>query len=348
DTALSAYAHQEVPFEKLVEELQPERNLGHSPLFQVTFSLQNEPREILRLPDLTVRPFDVHNGTAKFDLLVSMREEDEQLKGDVEYSTDIFDSSTIVRMLGHFETLLKSIVADPNRRISELPLLTESERHQLLVQWNDTKIDYPRDHCIHELFENQVERAPNAVAVVFGSEQLSYRELNQRANQLANYLRNIGVRSNTFVGICVQRSLEMIIAVLATLKAGAAYVPLDLEYPKERLRFMLEDAGVMVILTQQRLLQLFPEKWPAVCLDTDWPRIAAEDQKNLGCEASSQDLAYVIYTSGSTGKPKGVAVSHQAVNRLVTNTNYVQLTPNDGIAQASNFSFDAATFEIWG
>ena len=348
ETALSAYVHQEIPFEKLVEELQPERNLRHSPLFQVMFALQNEPREILKLRDLTIDLFDVHNGSAKFDLLLSMREEDEELKGEVEYSTDLFDASTILRMVRHFQTLLKAIVSDANPRIWDLPLLTESERHQILVHWNDTKIDYPRDRCIHELFENQVERAPNSVAVVSENEELSYGELNQRANQLANYLKNRGVGSNTFVGICVERSLEMIIAVLAILKTGAAYVPLDPEYPKQRLTFMLQDAAVMVILTQQRLLQTLPEHWTRVCLDADWPKIARENQTNLGSKASSQDLAYVIYTSGSTGKPKGVAVSHRAVNRLVTNTNYVQLTPDDGIAQASSFSFDASTFEIWG
>jgi len=348
EVALGAYGHQDVPFEKLVEQLRPERNLSHSPLFQVVFALQNTPRAPRKLEGLTLTSLAVDNGTSKFDLTLSLHEEAGELKGSLEYNTDLFDALTIQRMLAHFENLLKGIVANPEQRLSKLPLLTQAERQQLLVEWNDTKTDYPRDHCIHELFETQVERTPDGVAVISGNEKLSYRELNRRANQLANYLRKRGVSANVLVGICMERSLETMIAALAILKAGGAYVPLDPEYPKERLGFMLEDAGLTVILTKQRLLKALPEHPARVCLDTGWQEIARENQENPCSEASAQDLAYVIYTSGSTGKPKGVAIPHRAVNRLVMKTDYVQLTSNHVMAQASSFSFDASTFEIWG
>jgi aspartate racemase len=235
EVALGAYAHQDLPFEKLVEELQPERDLSHSPLFQVMFVLQNAPAQALELPDLKLNPMEVHNGTAKCDLTLSMVERAEGLQGTWGYNTDLFDFTTIQRVLGHFQTLLEGIVANPGQRIGTLPLLTEAERHQLLIEWNDTQADYPKDSCIHQLFEAQVERTPDAVAVVFEDQQLTYRQLNARANQLARYLQGLGVGPEVLVGICVERSLEMVVGLLGVLKAGGAYVPLDPAYPTERL-----------------------------------------------------------------------------------------------------------------
>ena len=247
--------HQDLPFEKLVEELQPERDLSRNPLFQVMFVLQNTPRPFPQPAGLSIERVDVLTATSPFDLSLYLRERDGKLIGFFEYNTDLFESSTIERMIGHFKTLLEGIVADPEQPISTLPLLTEAERHQLLVEWNDTAADYPKDSCIHELFEAQVERTPDAIAVQFEGKQLTYRELNSRANQLAHYLQGLGVGPEKFVGICVERSLEMVIGLLGILKAGGAYVPLDPAYPSERLAFMLEDSQVSVLLTQESLIE---------------------------------------------------------------------------------------------
>ncbi|MBD2281548.1 non-ribosomal peptide synthetase, partial [Aphanizomenon flos-aquae] len=267
----------------------------------------------------------------------------------ISYDTALFEETTMGWMLGHLQTIFSAILENPSTTVGELPLLSAAERHQLLVEWNDTAAEYPIDKCIHQLFEEQVEKTPDAVAVVFGNQQLTYRELNQQANQLAHYLQTLGVRPEVLVGICVERSLEMVVGLLGILKAGGAYVPLDPNYPQERLSYMLVDSGVEVLLTQQQLMEKLPENNARlVCLDSDWNTINLESQENLHIELTGDKLAYVIYTSGSTGQPKGVAVSHQAINRLVLNTNYVQLRSDDRIAQAANASFDAATFEIWG
>ena len=226
EMALGAYAHQDLPFEKLVEELHPERNLSYSPLFQVMFALQNASAALRDFAGLTLRPFAMEVDTAKFDLTLSMREEAGRLRGSLQYSTALFDDATIERMLGHFKVLLEAIVADPEGRVSELPLLSEAERYQLLVEWNDTKTDYPKDKCIHQLFEEQTERTPEAVAVVFEEQQLTYRELNNRANQLAHYLQKLGVGPEVLVGVSVERSIEMVVGLLGILKAGGAYVPI--------------------------------------------------------------------------------------------------------------------------
>jgi amino acid adenylation domain-containing protein len=338
-----------LPFEQLVEALQPERNLSHQPLFQVMFVLQNAPMPALELPSLTLSSLEIESGTAKFDLTLSMEDTEQGLVGSLEYNTDLFHGTTISRMLGHFQTLLEGIVAEPEQRLSDLPLLTQPERHQLLVEWNDTQVAYPKDVCIHQLFEAQVDRTPEAVAVVFEDQQLTYGELNCRANQVAHHLRSLGVSLDDLVGICVERSLEMVIGLLGILKAGGAYVPLDPAYPQERLAFMLKDAQVGVLLTQQQLVEKLPEhQVRVVYLDTDEVLLAPHSKENPVSEVTPDHLAYVIYTSGSTGKPKGVCISHRAVNRLVLNTNYVKLEPSDKVAQASNYSFDAATFEIWG
>ncbi|MDB9373597.1 non-ribosomal peptide synthetase [Nodularia sphaerocarpa] len=351
---MDAYANQDVPFEQIVEALQIERSLSHSPLFQVMFALQNAPMEQVETPDLGIAPLHLDNVNAKFDLTLQMwetnTEQGNSLEGFWQYNTDLFDADRIARMTGHFQTLLAGIVANPQASVGTLPLLTERERHQLLVEWNDTYIPYPDSKCIHQVFEEQVEQTPDAIAVVYDHESLTYRDLNQRANQLAHYLQTLGVRTEVLVGICVERSLEMIIGMLAILKAGGAYVPLDSSYPQERLAYMLNDSQVSILLTQEQLGAQIPEtNAQFVYLDSDWQEtISKYTQQNLSSQASSHNLAYVIYTSGSTGKPKGITVTHQAVNRLVCNTNYVNLTANHRVAQASNAAFDAATFEIWG
>lgn len=346
DVALGAYAHQDLPFDRLVKELHPERDMSHSPLFQVMLVLQNTPVETARFSGLEVSPIPIDSGTSKFDLTLFVSEHGGIL---VEYSTDLFEAETIRRTLGHYQTLLEGIVSNPEQRLSDLPLLTGKERQQLLVEWNQTASDYPRDKCIHQLFEAQVARTPEAVAVVFENEQLTYRELNQRANQLARHLQAHGVQSGAMVGICVERSLEMVIGLLGILKAGGAYVPLDPAYPKFRLGFMLEETKTPVLLTQERLRNFLPENHAqVVCLDSERVVLVEESVENPDGGATPESLAYVIYTSGSTGKPKGTCVPHRAVVRLVRNTNYVSLTAKDVFFQFAPISFDASTFEIWG
>ncbi|MCP2727559.1 amino acid adenylation domain-containing protein [Symplocastrum sp. BBK-W-15] len=351
--SLKAYTNQDVPFEQVVEGLQLERNLSHTPLFQVVLALQNTPISQIEITGLTIDEMFLENVNAKFDIALQLwqvkTDKGTALEGFWQYNSDLFDRDRIARMTGHFQTLLAGIVANPEHLVGELPLLTEQERHQLLVTWNDTKRPYPDNKSIHELFEEQVEKTPDAVAVVYENESLTYGELNGQANQLAHYLQSLGVTTETLVGICVERSLLMIVGFLAILKAGGAYVPLDSDYPPERLAYMLQDAGVSVLLTQEKLVAHLPKTQArVVILDTDWQLISNYSQEKTISESEANHLAYVIYTSGSTGQPKGVAVTHQAVNRLVCNTDYVKLTPNHSIAQASNPAFDAATFEIWG
>ena len=356
-----AHAHQDVPFEQVVEALQPERSLGYNPLFQVMFVLENFSLDTLDLPNISLTPEMVDRGTSQFDLSLSIWQTQKGLIGSWEYNSDLFEADTIARMTAHFQTMLSAIAAHPDQRIGELPLLTEPERHQLLMQWNNTQANYPQDKCIHQLFEEQVERTPDAVAVVFGHQKLTYEQLNNQANQLAHYLQSLGVRADVLVGLCVERSLLMIVGLLGILKAGGAYVPLDPEYPTERLNFMLEDTGLSVVLTQEKLGDrlrggfadspdetLRDRKADVICLDSNWDIINQQTKQNPTTSTKADNLAYVMYTSGSTGQPKGVAVDHRAVNRLVVNTNYIDIKATDVIAQASNYAFDAATFEIWG
>ena len=356
-----AHAHQDVPFEQVVEALQPERSLGYNPLFQVMFVLENFSLDTLELPDISLTPEMVERGTSQFDLSLSIWQTQKGLIGSWEYNSDLFEADTIARMTGHFQTMLSAIVADPDQRIGELPLLTEPERHQLLMQWNNTQANYPQDKCIHQLFEEQVERTPDAVAVVFGNQKLTYEQLNNQANQLAHYLQSLGVRADVLVGLCVERSLLMIVGLLGILKAGGAYVPLDPEYPQERLNFMLEDTGLSVVLTQEKLgdrlrggLTDSPEetlrdrKADVICLDSNWDIINQQTKENPTTNIKADNLAYVIYTSGSTGQPKGVSIVHQGVVRLVKQTDYVSFSDKEVFLQVAPISFDAATFEIWG
>ncbi|MBW4417614.1 MAG: amino acid adenylation domain-containing protein [Myxacorys californica WJT36-NPBG1] len=347
--ALEAYAHQDLPFEKLVEELQPERDLSYSPLFQVSFVLQTALTQTLSLPDLTLSLNEVDTEVAKFDLTLFVEETAEGLIGTLEYNTDLFQTSTIDRFIEHFQTLLEGIVANPNQRLSDLPLLSSTERHQLLVEWNQTQTDYPHDQCIHQQFEAQVAQTPDAIAIVFAEQQLTYRELNQRANQVAHYLQKLGVKPEVPVGICVDRSPEMIIGLLGILKAGGAYVPLDPSYPQARLAFMLSDTQVPVVLTRSPLLEQLPEiQATFLCLDTDWEIIAQETNQNPVSSATPDNLAYLMYTSGSTGQPKGVSIVHRGAVRLVQNNHYANLTAEEVFLQLAPIAFDASTFEIWG
>ncbi|MGV0104585.1 Non-ribosomal peptide synthetase [Nostoc sp. DSM 114160] len=348
EVALGAYAHQNLPFEMLVEALQPERDLGHTPLFQVVFNLQNSPVQELKLAGLAVSSLPVESTTTKVDLALSMENTTQGLVGVWEYNTDLFNASTIERMSGHFVTLLEGIVANPQERISQLPLLTAVEQQQLLVDWNNTSVDYPEDKCIHQLFEEQVQRTPDAVAVVFENQQLTYQQLNCRANQLAHYLHSLGVKPDTLVGICVERSLDMAIGLLGILKAGGAYLPLDPEYPPERLSFMLEDAQVSVLLTQQKLIErLPPHQVKLICLDEAWSQIAQNHQTNPNIGVRAFHLANVIYTSGSTGRPKGVMVEHKGLCNLAqAQIQTFGLTSDSRVLQFASFSFDASIWEV--
>jgi amino acid adenylation domain-containing protein len=369
EVTLGAYSHQDLPFEKLVEELHPQRNLSHHPLFQVVFGFENAPMSALELPGLVPSFINIDFKTTRFDLELHLWkcsedfrslwganwEHSEGIRGVMVYNTDLFDKATISRILKHFKTLLESIVSHPEQSIANLPLLSEGELHQVLVEWNNTHADYSQDKCIHQLFENQVKQNPDAIAVIYeetrhgASLHMTYRDLNIRSNQLAHHLQKLGVGADVLVAISVEPSPEMIVGLLGILKAGGAYVPLDPNYPQERLNFMLEDAQVPILLTQEKLLKHFEAfSNPIVYIDKDREIIAQQSEENPTSRLTSDNLAYVIYTSGSTGKPKGVAVTHKAVNRLVCNTNYVKLERTDKIAQASNTSFDAATFEIWG
>ena len=347
--AMDAYAHQDLPFEMLVEALQPQRDLSHTPLFQVMFALQNAPISEVELAGLTISSLPAESATAKFDLSLSMQNTAGGLVGVWEYSTDLFDPSTIERMTGHFQTLLEGIVANPMQRISQLPLLTQIAQHQLLVEWNDTQADYPLDKCIHHLFEEQVQRTPDAVAVVFENQQLTYYQLNCRANQLAHYLQSLGVGADMLAGLCVERSLEMVVGLLGILKAGGAYVPLDPDYPQDRLSFMLEDAHVQVLLTQQHLIERLPEHQAnLVCLDNDWLLICESSQDNPINGVRATNLAYVIYTSGSTGQPKGVMLSHRNLcNHMFWMQTTFPLAEKDKVLQKTPFSFDASVWEFY-
>jgi amino acid adenylation domain-containing protein len=343
ETTLGAYGHQDVPFERLVEELQPERTLNRPPLFQVMLTLQTW--EEMHLDGLEMTSMNTKREVTKFDLSLFLSETEIGLYSWGAYNTDLFDGSTIARLLKHFHTLLEEIAANPDARLSELSLMTTEETQQF-EQWNQTQSEYERDKCVHQLVELQASRQPNALAVVYGEKQISYGELNRRANQLAHYLRAHGVGLEIRVGVLMERSANWIVALLGILKAGGVYVPLDGSYPAGRLRFMVEDAEIRLLLTQSGQPRI--EASEVVFLDQDWEWLESESTENPENVTQAEDLAYLMYTSGSTGQPKGVGVPHRAINRLVRNTNYVKFDESDRVAQISNASFDAATFEIWG
>jgi len=349
-TAVNAYAHQDLPFERLVEELHPERDQGHNPLFQVMFVHQNLPGNAATEPwsGLTMSPMEVPSGTAKFDLTLYVSESGQGLSASWQYNTDLFDEVRIARMAGHFQTLLEGIVAAPDARLSELPLLSDAERRQLLTTWNQTEMPYCHDRCFHELFEEQARLTPDAPAVGCGEEQLSYRELNRRANRLAWRLKGLGVGPETPVGIFLNRSVEMVVAGLGVMKAGGAYVPLDPAYPAEHLAFMLEDAKVAVLVTETGLPPIPIDNPGAglpkvVCLDPDQNLGAAESEPNPASGATPSSLAYVIYTSGSTGKPKGVMITHANLSHYVRAMHAaLGITAGDCYLHTASFAFSSS------
>lgn len=348
--ALGAYEHQDLPFERLVDGLKPERDLSRQPLFQVMFVLQNAPREDLRLPELTLEPLGVEETTARFDLSLLVSEKEERVFVFWDYNTDLFEAVSIKRLARHFERLLENIIENPDRPLSQLELMTARERHQLVVEWNQTKVDSCNHVCLHAAFEQQAERTPEAVAVILQDSQISYAELNQRANQLAHYLQSKAVGPEVRVGVCMERSIETIIALLGVLKAGGVYVPLDAAYPMQRLKHMTEDAGVKVILTQQGLRDgLAGPDRELVYVDSHWEQIASPHRQNVRSKVGADNLAYIIYTSGSTGRAKGVMVEHQAiVNTLLWRLNTFSLSPVDCLLQNIPLSFDPSIWQIFG
>ncbi|MBI4664652.1 MAG: amino acid adenylation domain-containing protein [Verrucomicrobia bacterium] len=351
EMTLEAYGNQDLPFEKLVEALRPDRNPAYSPLIQVMFALQSGANFDLKLPGLSITRIEAATGTAKFDLTLSVDDLEAGLVASMEYNTDLFEEVTITRMLEHYRNLVEAVTANPALRLAELPLLSAAEERRIIVEWNDTKTPFPERKCVHELFEEQAGRTPAATAVIGGELAWNYRQLNDRANQLAHYLRRMGVGPEVCVGILLPRSLEMIAAWLAVVKAGGVYVPLDPAYPQARLKFMIRDTRAPVLLTQSSLTgQWQGESLKVLCLDepATMSQLSELSTENPANQTTSGSSIYVIYTSGSTGEPKGARIPHRAVNRLFMETNYVRLTESDVMAQISNSSFDAATFEVWG
>jgi amino acid adenylation domain-containing protein len=349
EAALGAYANQDVPFERLVDELSVERTLSYHPIFQLMFVLQNSPVRPLELSSLRVEPLEVGNGTAKFDLTLIITEDRDGLWFKFEYNTDLFRAETVERLAGHFRNLLASAPESLDARVSQLPMLAPGEREQLLKGWNRTRTDYPRRASIHSLFEEQAARTPGRAAVVCGDEQLSYAELNERANRLARHLLSEGCEPGSPVGLCVERSAGMVVAILAILKAGCAYVPLDANYPPERLAFMLEDTRARFLLTEGRLAAGLDARGARVVrLDADAEAVGRQSADNPSLPNDPEALAYVMYTSGSTGRPKGTCVPHRSVVRLVRETNFIEAGPDECFLQFAPVSFDASTLELWG
>ncbi|WP_236142630.1 non-ribosomal peptide synthetase [Nostoc sp. CMAA1605] len=355
DVTLNAYAHQDLPFEKLVEELQPERDLSRNPLFQVMFILQNAPTPVEEVAGLTVRNLEIDHGTSEFDITVSISEAEEVLTGFWEYNTDLFDAVTIQRLIDNFQNLLISIIINPHQSISELPLLTTPEKKQLL-EWNYTQSDYPHHATLHQLFEQQVESFPDALALISQPENLTYQQLNQKVNQLAHYLIKLGVTTETLVAICLERSVDMIIAILAILKAGGAYLPLDPNYPVERLQFMLADSQAALMISHTSLKHCWGEvkamvqstRLTTIALDTDWDNIQQESRENPRSASEAHNLAYVIYTSGSTGTPKGVLGTHRGtVNGLHWLWKTYPFATGEICCQKTAISFVDSVWEIF-
>ncbi|HEY9673078.1 MAG TPA: amino acid adenylation domain-containing protein [Waterburya sp.] len=341
--------HKDLPFENRVKELQPEADFSQNPLVQVGLVLLKEPRGIGQLEGVLSSESTLDFENVKLDLKVYLWADSDRLKGEVLYDSSLFNAATITRLVEHYQVLLAGIVANPQQTISHLSLLTETERHQLLVEWNNTQTDYPQDSCIHEQFEVQSLKTPDAVAVVFEEQQLTYQELNCRANQLAHHLQKLGVKSEVLVGICVERSLEMVVGILGILKAGGAYLSLDPTYPSERLTLMLEDTQAPVLLTQQHLIKALPQhNAKVVCLDVDWTTIARESEENLGKTATADNLVYVTYTSGSTGKPKGIAMTERPLlNLLEWQLGHYELTEGMRTLQLASLSFDVSFQEMF-
>ncbi|HEX5444986.1 MAG TPA: amino acid adenylation domain-containing protein, partial [Pirellulales bacterium] len=333
NTTLAAFAHQDLPFEHLVEHLQPERQSQRTPLFQVMFALQNTPLPAFDEPGMNIRPLEIATGAAKFDLTLSLRETADGLEASWEYSSDLFDRETIVRWAGHFQTLLETIADAPTTPIAHLPLLTAEQSWQLMIGWNETACAYPRERCAPELFAEQAARRPDAIALLFGDQSLTYGELNRRANQLAHYLRSLGVGPETRVGLALERSIDLIVALLAVSKAGGCYVPLDLDNPAERLAYIVADANPAIVLTKHPKPKAQDPKSLDLSLAAD--EIARQPSYDPPPLAGPENLAYIMYTSGSTGRPKGIAAPHRAVVRLVAPMSYCPTDEQDVFLHAS-------------
>ncbi|HEX7772940.1 MAG TPA: amino acid adenylation domain-containing protein, partial [Pyrinomonadaceae bacterium] len=348
ETALESYAHQDMPFEELVKRLAPERDRSRTPLFQVTFSLQNvEP--LLQLPGIEASLEQEDETICNYDLSFEFTEEGEDLVCTLGYDVNLFEAETVQRLGGHLERLLESVVTGPERRLAELEWVSDAEL-AAIAGWNDTEREYPAEQCMHELFEAQAGREPERVALVFAGTTVSYGELNRRANQLAHYLRRLGVGPETLVGVCLERSVEMVVALLGILKAGGAYVPLDPDYPETRLRFMLQDAGIAMVLTSATTAEKLANVLASHhLLDIHESAINFEQETNPVTLRNNERLAYVIYTSGSTGIPKGVGITHRSA---VAFLNWCKATyPQDvlsGVLAGTSICFDLSIFEIFG
>ncbi|WP_036499000.1 non-ribosomal peptide synthetase [Nitrosococcus oceani] len=348
EVCLGAQAHQDLPFEKLVEQIAPVRDMSHSPLFQVMFVLQNAPETVLEIQGLKITPLEVDICSAKLDLTLSITERENGLEAWFEYSTDLFNASTIARMAGHYGALLEDILAKPNALLSDLEFLPETERHQLLVEWNATKSEYPQDKCLHEFFEMQVEKTPEEAALIYKNQFLTYSELNAQANRLGHHLQKLGVGPGVLVAICVERSLEMVVGILGILKAGGAYVPIEPSYPQERKASLLADSAPRVVLTQARWMADLPlGDIKCVCLDRDWETIVQYPASTPANKNTPRNVAYVIYTSGSTGKPKGVEITHRnAAHSTWARFDYYQ-KPVGRFLLLSSFAFDSSVAGIF-
>lgn len=348
--ALDAYAHQELPFELIVQSLPRRHDESRSPLFQVMFALQNEATPVVSLPELTVNPLQIHNNTAKYDITLAMEDTGRGLIGTVEYNADIFDKDMITRFIGHFEVLLNGIVAHPERVLSKLPILSDAEHREVMSTWNDTARDYPFDACLHDLFEAQVRQTPDTIAAIYRDRQITYAELNCRADQLAHQLHVCGSGPETLIGLCVARSLEMLVGIIGILKTGAAYVPLDPAYPTERLAFMLEDAQVSVLVTQSRFADCVPiRNMQVFLLDEDQTTSSSSIVESLRSDVVPENLAYVLYTSGSTGIPKGVLGCHRGtLNRAYWMWDAYPFSEGEVCCQKTALSFVDSVWEIFG
>lgn len=347
-TALEAYAHQDLPFERLVEEIHPERHWGQDPIIQVIFTLQDFSAVHLQLPGLSFAEMEVEKQTAKFDLAWSLTLTGSEIVGRVEYNSRLFDRQRMERMAGHWTRLLSLMAHDSGQRIGSLELLTPAERQQVVEDWNNTNRGDPLERTVAELFEEEVQRDPEATAVTYDAQRLSYRELNERANQLGHYLRSLGVRPEIPVALCLERSLELIVGIVGVVKAGGVYVPLDPGYPAERVIFMLKDTGATLLLTQQKLLPIVGDlPVTRICLDTDWPAIAQYAKTNPPCLNVSESAFYVMYTSGSTGRPKGIVTLHRCIVLSVKAVDYAAFGPNEVMLQFAPTTFDVSTLEIW-
>jgi amino acid adenylation domain-containing protein len=345
---LAVYDNDKLPFELLVRELQAERALGTAPFLQVMLNQRSKKDQMrsMELHGLSVTPVVVHNGCAKFDLTLAITDEDDSLQFEIEYASDLFERFTIDNLVEHYQRLLEAVVLEPHARLSDLPLMSQEQLDQMLVSWNDTRKSYPQK-CIQDLFEDQVRETPDRIAVKFAGSELTYKQLSIRANKLANYLQKSGVHKDVLIGVCVERSLNTVISMLAVLKAGGAYLPLDNDYPQDRLIFMIDDAQVPIVLTEVKLAgSLANSKARLICLDAEEAKIEQESEQAPAHDADIDSLAYVTYTSGSTGTPKGVEVIHRGVVRLIFGS-YVSLSSEDRILHYSAITFDITTFELW-